>query len=257
MLGEDQSTPSSPPSIVRIHYGCEREVPLELPLALDDGPSRSTTTIRKSRKSFNDYAQSLTDGYYKWLDNLQQFYPHEDEGSSSLLMLYHVALIVISTELSDEQIVYDDYTYHFCEIVRLAKVYNSHKSQNDLFILGLGSIAPLYYTATYCRVPSLRREALQTLKSGPRRENAFGAKSVAELAGRLIAIEEEDLGLPPPWDDANGLSVDDSMLPAEEDRIHSHEILINRAAGRFELRVTRFRLDLDNHRVQTIQEYPI
>jgi hypothetical protein len=204
-----------------------------------------------------DTLQHFCTDYHQWFDDFKQFYSAEDEGSCNLLMLYHVAVVVVYTAGLEQLTSFEHYTEHFREIVRLATIYNSHKSQQDTFTLELGSIAPLYFVATKCRVPSLRRQALRLMKFGPRKESVFGAKSVAEVAGRLIAIEEESLGLPVPWLDEQGLSVDDTVLPPEENRVHSYQILINSAARRFELRTTRFFWNTDGRRQKLVQDFPV
>lgn len=72
----------------------------------------------------------------------------------------------------------------------------------------------------------------------------WGATSTGQLAARLIAIEEENLGLPAPiWDGSSSdptLPIVDSTLPAESKRVHSLEILQNRTTSAFEIRTTRF-----------------
>jgi len=113
----------------------------------------------------------------------------------------------------------------------------------------VGAVPVFFFTATKCRVPSLRRKALQLMSLAPRKECMWGATSAAELAARLVAIEEEGLGLPAPaWDgsclvgSSGKVEVSDAILPAESMRVHSLELLMNKTTGAFEVRVTRYRL---------------
>ena len=89
-----------------------------------------------------------------------------------------------------------------------------------------------------------------------------GATSVAEFVSRIIAIEEEDLySYPtPPGSSRNASqspSIDDSVLPAESKRIQNLEILMNRPANRFEIRVTRHSYDATGQRIKSVEDYPI
>jgi hypothetical protein len=93
-----------------------------------------------------------------------------------------------------------------------------------------------------CRVPSLRRQALFLLSTGAKKESVFGARSLGEVAVRVVAFEEKGLQLPIPLLDtmpSKGV-VNDDRVPSEEQRMQNLEILVNRAAGRFEIRVTRY-----------------
>lgn len=110
-----------------------------------------------------------------------------------------------------------------------------------------------------CRVPSLRRQALFLLSTGAKKESIFGARSVGELAVPIIAFEEEglqlpapSLGFPPPF-----FNAEQDLVPAEERRVQNMEILVNRAAGRFELRVTRYRVEKWGGCVKDVTDLPL
>ena len=166
----------------------------------------------------------------------------EAETVSYLLMYYHASLIWLSTRLNPTQAVFDEFTHHFQEIIRHAEVYIKAKAvEQPTFTFEVGAVPPLYFAATKCRIPALRRRALDLLSEAPRKECIFGASSTAEVACRLIEIEEDGLGLPIP--DLGGRSAstvfDDTMLPPEGNRIHTFETLKNIKTGSHELRVAR------------------
>lgn len=94
-----------------------------------------------------------------------------------------------------------------------------------------------------CRIPSLRRRAIALLSAGARKESVFHARSMGEIAVRMIEFEEAGLELPVPSVDTPSPPLDgddDDRLPSEEQRIQNLEILVNKVAGRFEIRVTRY-----------------
>jgi hypothetical protein len=77
------------------------------------------------------------------------------------------------------------------------------------------------------------------LKKAPRKESIMGADSSAEIAHRLISIEERGLWLPDPaeFDESSNMAeIDDSRLPDEEKRVHFMEAGKNEEV--FEVRVT-------------------
>lgn len=96
---------------------------------------------------------------------------------------------------------WDDYNDRFAEIVSLAAavVGNSHATHSLLrvdqmqpvFCLDDGVLAPLYEVATLCRDPTIRRRAVDILRSAPRQEGLFNSHLLAMVAEKAIAIEEE------------------------------------------------------------------
>lgn len=88
----------------------------------------------------------------------------------------------------------------------------------------------------------------------------WGATNTAQLAARLVAIEEEGLDLPTPtWD--GGLSshdppVSDARLPQESERIQSFEIMKYLETGAYQVRIIRFR-HVDGRISRVLQDYTI
>ena len=178
---------------------------------------------------FNDLLSCKTQLQKKlgqWLDAFRgsgkHFESTEPETANCILMYYHVSLILLSTRLTPTQTVFDNYTHGFREIVRHAKTYLAAQApQNSTFTFELGAVPALYFTATKCRIPSLRRRALDLISETPKKESMWGARSVAELVSRFIIIEEQGLGLPAV--DCSGrcsaMAVDDAILLPEERRV--------------------------------------
>lgn len=185
-----------------------------------------------------------------WYDAFQdvrkQVKDTETETISYLLMYYHTSTIWLSTRLHTNQTVFDDYTFHFWELIRHAEIFlRSKTTQAPTFTFEVGVIPPLYFTATKCRVPSIRRRALDLMVQAPGKECMWGASTTAELVSVLIAVEENGLGLPVP--DTSGRSAlalqaggGDKLLPAEESRVHCLEILADRGSGLHAVRVTKY-----------------
>lgn len=140
-----------------------------------------------------------------------------------LQMYLHAQRIWISTALSSTEVVYDEYLSSFTAIIPLAAAYldlemstqqhatapaqriippqytpqfNPVSEQVSIactsnFTFDTHIIPLLYYVATKCRHPLIRRSALQLLNRNPaRRENLWRASVMGALAGHIVSIEE-------------------------------------------------------------------
>ncbi|EMD00480.1 hypothetical protein BAUCODRAFT_170444 [Baudoinia panamericana UAMH 10762] len=191
--------------------------------------------------------------------------PQDTEAASNLLMYYHISQIWLTTRLVLNQTVFDEYTHHFQQILHHAETLLGSRPDDDppVFTFEVGIVPPLYFVATKCRIPSLRRQALRLLARAPKKECMWGANSTRQMAARIVAIEEEGLDLPEPelnvvqsCEGTTACDVDDSRLPPEANRVHNVEILANKVTGVFEVRVTRYRLQRGGLR-KVVQDYPI
>lgn len=92
----------------------------------------------------------------------------------------------------------------------------------------------------------------------PKKESTFGAYSCAQAVCRLIAIEEQGTGSPPP--DLSGRSgmraIDHSIVIPESSRVHSFDLLKNRKLQNFEMRVTRYRT-VDGRFERVVEDFVI
>ena len=184
----------------------------------------------------------------------------QPEVASHLLMYYHVSYIWLCTRLSPFQSAFDGFAYHFEQTVHHAEIYvNAMSKEIAHFTFEVGAVPPLYFVATKCRVPSLRRKALRLLKRAPKKECIWGADTTAELAARLMTIEEEGLDLPDPYLCLRGINmpVSDAALPAESKRIHNLEILQNKVDMRYEVRITTYQYEAGGGPVAVEVDVPI
>jgi hypothetical protein len=88
--------------------------------------------------------------------------------SSNLLIYHSVAIIWASTYLSLVQTAFDQYNDRFGDIVHHANVIIGLGNTPPSFTFEMGVIPPLYFVATQCRDPAIRRRALSLLKKAPR-----------------------------------------------------------------------------------------
>lgn len=85
-------------------------------------------------------------------------------------MHYNMATVLVGTRLNAYQTIFDQYTYQFQEMVRMAEIYVKVMPDKTTFVFEDGIVGVLYFTATKCRVPSIRRKALELLRKAPRKE---------------------------------------------------------------------------------------
>lgn len=71
------------------------------------------------------------------------------------------------------------------------------KITQKTFTLDIGLIAPLYDIACRCRDPFLRRRAIYLLRVSGRQEGIWDSSLAAHVAERIVAIEEDGLGMDP------------------------------------------------------------
>ena len=95
--------------------------------------------------------------------------------------------------------VWDEHVSWGQEIVDLAEkvvVLDGVPSKTDkpIFSFDLSIITPLYSVAHKCRDPYVRRRAIALLRSSPRQEGIWNSTMAAQVAERIMTIEESGLG---------------------------------------------------------------
>lgn len=183
----------------------------------------------------------------------------QPEAVSLLLMYYHVSVIWLSTRLVSAETVFDQFVHEFRQVLHHAEIHiQARAAENRHFTFDLGAIPPLYFVATKCRVPSLRRKALLLLTKAPKKESSWGANPTAEIAAAIIAIEEQRLGLCPPHAVSNVLSQGmDDTVPPEEDRVHYLQMLKDEETLSFSLLLTKYVTASDSTRLAEEVEVPL
>ncbi|WAO86177.1 Zn(2)-C6 fungal-type domain-containing protein [Fusarium falciforme] len=122
------------------------------------------------------------------------------ESQLNILRIYHQASLVwISTSLQTSELAFDAHLPAFASIISLASsVIGSIPTNSKLepFTFETELVAPVYWTATKCRHPLLRRAALKLLtreQMRNRRENLWHVRETSVIAARIIEFEESDI----------------------------------------------------------------
>lgn len=162
-----------------------------------------------SPESTMEYLHELKATQQRHLSNLNQWHtaftilsitmpPDPAWGTQQKLLrvYYHAATIWISTCLQADEVAYDDHLPAFAAIISLAaSILDSQASQPQprAFTFETELIAPVYWTATKCRHPMLRRSAIQLLlreEMRERKENLWYGREVIAIALRVVELEE-------------------------------------------------------------------
>ncbi|KAH7399936.1 hypothetical protein BKA64DRAFT_469642 [Cadophora sp. MPI-SDFR-AT-0126] len=110
---------------------------------------------------------------------------------------WRLVRLLLESLLSDSEMIYDKYNIDFGYIVKTCTHLASDQSSNfvsrkALFTLEIGIIPALHFTATKCRDPLLRQEAIALMFSQKRQEGEYDGVLCARI-GRWIAACEEQL----------------------------------------------------------------
>jgi len=111
-------------------------------------------------------------------------------------------LITLATVCNASEMVYDSFFSEFQYITRtcsrLARSQrNSGIPKDARFTFEVGLVPPLHVTATKCRDPTIRREAIELLLATPRQEGMWDGVLSGMIGEWIASCEEEGLSPPP------------------------------------------------------------
>jgi len=125
--------------------------------------------------------------------------PEDRQRAGLLEIQYKVAIILFATGMSPPETAFDAFNFDFDSIVAVtSSLVVSNQGSGILkrtgqFSFDMGVIPPLYFTASRCRDPSIRRRALSILSANSHQEGVWNSDMLAKIAERLICIEEDGI----------------------------------------------------------------
>ena len=151
-------------------------------------------------------SQPSSGPFHQWLLAFKSFMTNPDAMLSSnerkaaiLLEIQQITgSILVSTGVSSQETIFDSFEYSFSQIVALASCLMTDKDEvpQDPQLLcptfDMGILPPLYFVASRCRHPSIRRQALRLLRKGPSQEGIWHNMMLSNIAERIVDIEEAD-----------------------------------------------------------------
>lgn len=124
---------------------------------------------------------------------------HAMQATQHLLQIYyHAAVVWLSTSLSPYETEYDSHIASFASIIgHASSIINSSNRGSNLHAFSFETelVAPIYWTATKCRHPTLRRAAVKLLMRDElkgRRENLWHSNEAIAISLRVIELEEQE-----------------------------------------------------------------
>lgn len=138
----------------------------------------------------------------KWLQYFQCFmvarkhkFSALEEKAALLLEIQHTtASILASAAAFGGELIFDSFEEAFSHIIALTSQVSFADPDLSLFpAFDMGVLPHLYFAASRCRDHMIRRQALQLLRQGPRQEGIWNREMLANIAERLINMEEMDV----------------------------------------------------------------
>lgn len=183
----------------------QKNVVRDAPKALLDTQSRIQTCLRLWRQAYKVSRLTLISQL-----NLR------DALSYPLLTVYHTMAVVMATTcLTPDESMFDSFEAAFASVVStceeilraavqviVADTAAGYCSEGFSFTADIGLIAPLYYSALKCRVPSIRRRAIKLLETATHKESIWNGAIAAQVAREVIKIEEQG-----PWSDPSCVDI--------------------------------------------------
>ena len=164
---------------------------------------RATTKPTTAKKAALKKLEDIMPEFLKSLDMSMKLLPQNkdakfEHGVRCLKVHHRVGTIMMQTFPQSDEMIYDSFRQDFEFIVsqctKLLDIDTKDGAMSrQLFGLHLGYIPPLFFAATRCRDPAIRRQAITVLHDSRRRERVWDSCAAARVAERVMTIEERGL----------------------------------------------------------------
>ncbi|KAF8859327.1 hypothetical protein BDZ45DRAFT_650332 [Acephala macrosclerotiorum] len=164
----------------------------------------------------------------QWTDTYERFLianpKNRDLPANHMLRLLQIFIFMHANidhaATAESEMTWDRYTPQFCEMISHARSViistSPITSKKTLFSLDTHLISPLYFAASRCRHPQVRRDAIACIFAANRQEGLWESRTIARVAQRVMEIEEEGL---------EGYVVDGSEIPEWKRISEVHPVL--------------------------------
>ena len=166
------------------------------------GNSETSPQIARQHASFIKQIEAFSTAFEPVLANARDPDGTITNPAAFIISLYQkITLITLAAVRTDSEMVYDLYNLDFKYIIQTCRALmlpqNATQSiTTPRYTHDVGVVPPLHVTATKCRDPVIRREAIDLLFASPRQEGMWDGVLTARIGTWMIASEED--GLPPP-----------------------------------------------------------
>lgn len=159
-----------------------------------------------------------------------------DWNAALLIEAQHITASILAVSgPSSQETIFDRFEEEFSQILalssRLLTTQIPEPNFSSLPAFDMGILPQLYFVASRCRHPSIRRQALQILRQGPRQEGIWYREMPANIAERLMYLEEMDCEDPQRSEDIPA----NTRLPVINAKIDSARRIVNLHCSRQQL----------------------
>ncbi|CAG7943486.1 unnamed protein product [Penicillium salamii] len=177
--------------------------------ALETGNTIDHSKASAAQDSIQKDLLAWRQAYDVILPSLQSTMDPRDRAGSIIVRLYHeMVTVMAAVSLSESEMDFDAYTDRFSAIIagvhELSQIWSLSATESwnpgpgagntdprdRGFTIESGYIPPIYYTAMKCRIPHIRRQAIQALRLTPRREGLWNGPLLADVLEEVIGIEQ-------------------------------------------------------------------
>ncbi|KAE9377133.1 hypothetical protein N431DRAFT_480242 [Stipitochalara longipes BDJ] len=162
----------------------------------------SSESIIQQHSMYRNHLDTFEAAFQPLLDKAIRSDGSITNATALVLSLYQkLVSIMLATVLDTSEMIYDSflpefkYITHTCARI-IACQDSTQLPRNSRFSLDIGIIPPLHVTATKCRDPVVRREAIDIMFNSPRQEGMWDGVLSARIGDWIVRCEEE--GLTPP-----------------------------------------------------------
>lgn len=173
--------------------------------------------------------QALAQEFYKWqaafetmmIKSAKNIGITDARAPLVLQIEYHAILIWLKSYSADAETVYDQHFRHFDLVVSIAeKVIElgtrpDSRAMSSAFALDAEVLPPLYWTASRCRHPLIRRRAIEVARNYPTREGMWNQRRYVAAAMKIMEFEEAPVAHLPV----------EQRIPEEQHR--THDVLLS------------------------------
>ena len=157
-----------------------------------------TESSASDESVYQDLLEQWSAAFDAYIDNAGPIFKTDELQRVSLLKIqYKCADILLHAGLPPQEEAFDEFEDTFESIIPLSRdvmeKFGSGESpeRKGDFAFDTGLVPPLYFVATRCRVPWIRREALSLLSSKPRQEGVWNSGMLSKIAEHIILVEED------------------------------------------------------------------
>ena len=200
--------------------------------------------IEDNRREYKRLITQQEQWYYLFQDLCQRLPPGNasDAAMTAILTVFHfVAIIWLNCPLAGSQMSFDAYHQHFQAIIAQVRTVISSCSgdskSDGIYTFEMGVLPAMYFTATKCRHFETRRQALELIRKGPKREGPWNRDELAVVAEEAIRLECAQLRNSDEWPSETDrivkikISQDDDGDSIKTDFIFENHIVMKTWAG--------------------------